>query len=95
MGRAKPDVRPPVAAIPGAKSIYDVEIPLVAMAVGVQRSGDWLAARRCDQCDTLPASHRCAVGVLPLLREELDYLIDFALGIAAPGGLTSGFALPI
>ena len=36
------------------------EIPLVAMAVGLQRSGDWLAARRCDQCDTLPANHRCA-----------------------------------
>ena len=30
MGRAKPDVRPPVAAIPSAKSI-----PLVAMAVGL------------------------------------------------------------
>jgi len=35
MGRAKPDVRPPVAAIPSAKSIYVVEIPLVAMAVGL------------------------------------------------------------
>ena len=34
MGRAKPDVRPPVAAIPSAKSIYVVEIPLVAIAVG-------------------------------------------------------------
>jgi len=30
------------------------------MAVGLQRSGDWLAARRCNQCDTLPANHRCA-----------------------------------
>jgi len=28
MGRAKPDVRPPGAAIPSAKSIYVVEIPL-------------------------------------------------------------------
>jgi len=74
MGRANPDVRPPVAAIPSAKSIYVVEIPLVAMAVGLQRSGDWLAARRCDQCETLPANHRCAVGVLPLLREEFGLL---------------------
>jgi len=40
------------------------EIFLAAMAVGLQRGGDWLAARRSDQC-------------------------------AAPGGLTSGFALPI
>ena len=31
---------------------------------------DWLAARRCDQCATLPANHRCAVGLMPLLREE-------------------------
>ena len=63
MGRAKPDVRPPVAAIPSAKSIKVVEVPLVAMAVGLQRSGDWLAARRCDQCATLPAnrSRRTAI----------------------------------
>ena len=27
-----------------------VDIPLAAMAVGLQRSGDWLAARRSDQC---------------------------------------------
>ena len=33
------------------------------MAVGLKRSGDWLAARRCDQCATLPANHRWAVGV--------------------------------
>ena len=25
-----------------------------------KRSCDWLAARRCDQCDTLAANHRCA-----------------------------------
>jgi len=37
MGRAKPDVRPPViAAIPSAKSISIAEIPLAAMAVGLQ-----------------------------------------------------------
>jgi len=35
MGMAKPDVRPPGAAIPSAKSIYVVEIPLAAMAVKV------------------------------------------------------------
>ena len=46
MGRAKPDVRPPGAAIESAKSIQVVEIPLAAMAVGLQRSGDWPAARR-------------------------------------------------
>ena len=34
-GRAKPDVRPPGAAISSAKSIQVVEIPLVAMAVGI------------------------------------------------------------
>ena len=32
MGRAKPDVRPPGAAIPSAKSILIAEIPLAAMA---------------------------------------------------------------
>ena len=26
----------------------------------LQRSGDWLAARRSDQCDALPANHRRA-----------------------------------
>ena len=36
MGRAKPDVRPPGAAIPSAKSISIAEIPLAAMAVGLQ-----------------------------------------------------------
>ena len=36
MDRAKPDVRPPVAAIPSAKSISIAEIPLAAMAVGLQ-----------------------------------------------------------
>jgi len=33
------------------------------MAVGLQRSGDWLAARRSDQCAAPPANHRCAVKV--------------------------------
>jgi len=32
MGRAEPDVRPPGAAIPSAKSISVVEIPLAAMS---------------------------------------------------------------
>ena len=44
------------------------------MAVGLQRIGDWLAARRSDQCAALPANHRCAVGLLPLLLEELRLL---------------------
>ena len=37
MGRAKPDVRPPGAAIASAKSIPIAEIPLAAMAVGLQQ----------------------------------------------------------
>ena len=74
MGRAEPDVRPPDAAIPSAKSIEVVEIPLAAMAVGLQRGGDWLAARRSDQCAVLPTNHRCAVDLLPLLREEFRLL---------------------
>ena len=40
-----------------------VEIPLATMAVGLQRSGDWLAARRSDQCAEPAANHRCAVGL--------------------------------
>ena len=44
MGRAKPDVRPPGAAIPSAKSISIAEIPLGAMAVGLQPYSErWLA----------------------------------------------------
>ena len=72
------------------------------MAVGLQRSGDWPAARRIGR---RPITARCtAVGLLPLLREEFGLFkliwfdliwFDFALGIAATGGLTSGFALPI
>ena len=43
-----------------------------------------------------PITARCtAVGLLPLLRGISAIQIDFALGIAATGGLTSGFALPI
>jgi len=53
-------VRPPDAAIPSA--------------VGLQHSGDWPAARRSDQYAALPANHRCAVGLLPLLREEFRLL---------------------
>jgi len=36
MDMAKPDVRPPVAAIPSANSISIAEIHLAAMAVGLQ-----------------------------------------------------------
>ena len=47
------------------------------MAVGLQRSGDWILARRSgasDQRAAPPANQRCAVGLLPLLREELRLL---------------------
>ena len=44
------------------------------MAIGLQRSGDWLAARCSDQCAALLANHRYAVGLLPLLREEFRLL---------------------
>ena len=40
------------------------------MAVGLQRSGDWLASLRRNQCAVPPANHRCAVCLLPLQREE-------------------------
>ena len=48
MGRAKPNVRPPGAAIPSGKSISIAEIPLAATAVAYSRtaSGDWPAGRR-------------------------------------------------
>ena len=45
-----------------------------------------------------PANHRRAVGLLPLLREEFRLhraYIDLAFGLAAPGGLTSGSAMPV
>ena len=53
-------MRPPDAAIPSA--------------VGLQRSGDWPAARRIDRCAAPPANYRCAVGLLPLLQEEFRLL---------------------
>jgi len=68
------------------------------MALGLQRSGDWLAALRSDHCAAPPANHCCAVGLLPLQREEFRLsraLIYFSLGHAAPGGLTSGSAMPV
>ena len=74
MGRAKPDVRPPGAAIPSAKSIAIAEIPLAAMAVGLLRSGDWPAACHIGRSAALPANHRCAVSLLPLPREEFRQL---------------------
>ena len=62
----------------------------------VQRSGDWLASLRRDQRATPPVNHRCAVGLLPLQREEFRLPeIDLVLGLAAPGGLTSGSAMPV
>ena len=69
MDRAKPDVRPPVAAIPSAK----INLSCRNSSRG-NGSSDWRAARRCDQCAMLPANHRCAVGVLPLLREKFGLL---------------------
>ena len=36
MGRAKPDVKPPGAAIPSAKSISIAEISVAAVVVGLQ-----------------------------------------------------------
>jgi len=39
----------------------------MAMAVGLQRSGDSLEARRCDQCATLSANHRAKFTVAAIL----------------------------
>jgi len=44
------------------------------MAVGTLRSGDWPAARHIGRCAAPPANHRCAVCLLPLLREEFRQL---------------------
>jgi len=48
----------------------------IAVSIGLQRSGDWPPARHIDRCAALPTNHRCAVGLLPLSREEfrLGYL---------------------
>jgi len=61
-------------------------------------SGDWPAARHSHQCAARPANHRSLYGCRPTAiaaRGISAVEIDFALGIAATGGLTSGFALPI
>ena len=50
------------------------------------------------QCAAPPANHRSLYGCRPTAvaaRGIPAIEIDFPLGIAAPGGLTSGFALPI
>ena len=44
------------------------------MTVGLQRSGDWPAARHIGRGAATPANHRCAVGRLPLSREECRLL---------------------
>ena len=44
------------------------------MAVRLLRSGDWLAACHIGRSAALPANHRCAVGLLPLPREEFRQL---------------------
>ena len=47
------------------------------MAVGLQRSGDWLAARRSDQCVVPPANHRCAVGLLTAIAAREFRLLKY------------------
>ena len=44
------------------------------MAVRLLRSGDWPAACHIGRSAALPANHRCAVGLLPLPREEFRQL---------------------
>jgi len=49
-------------------------------------------------CTAPPANHRSLYGCRPTAiaaRGISAIEIDFALGIASPGGLTSGFAMPI
>jgi len=36
-------------------------------SIGLQRSGDWLAARCSDQCAAPMANHRCAAGLLTVI----------------------------
>jgi len=53
---------------------------------------------RSHQCAAPPANHRSLYGcrfTAIAARVISAIQIDFALGIATPGGLTSGFALPI
>ena len=45
------------------------------MAVDLQRSDDWLAARRSDQC----ANHRCAVGLLTAIAAREFRLLKLIL----------------
>ena len=44
------------------------------MAVRLLRSGDWPAACHIGRSAALPANHHCAVGLLPLPREEFRQL---------------------
>ena len=44
------------------------------MAVGLLHSGDRPAARHIGRCAAPPVNHRCAVGLLPLPREEFRQL---------------------
>jgi len=47
----------------------------MAVSLGLQRSGDWPAARHIGRCATPRANHCCVVGLLPLPREDyFDYL---------------------
>ena len=44
------------------------------MAVRLLRSGDWPAVCHIGRSAALPANHHCAVGLLPLQREEFRQL---------------------
>ena len=44
------------------------------MTVGLLRSGDWPAVRHIGRCAAPPANQRCAVGLMPLPREEFRQL---------------------
>jgi len=62
----------PQVRMPNQFKPYVVEIPLAAMAVGVQRGGDWPASRHIGRCAASQSPVR--IGLLPLPREEFRLL---------------------
>ena len=64
------------------------------MAVGLQRSGDWLVARRSDQCAAPPANHRCAVGLLTAIAAREFRLLKLILHSELRRRAASRRALP-
>ena len=64
------------------------------MAVGLQRSGDWLAAWRSDQCAAPPANHRCAVGLLTAIAAREFRLLKLILHLELRRRAASCRALP-